>query len=334
MGSLEETITVLSTFPRVDRIALPRTVKHVSVADASHGELVRAYLSKSQEQRCFLFNGLSQRVWVLALLKLLFPNRRRKLVVVDMVLSVPTTRRDWRVVLLRRKLMAAVDLFISYARNTKGIQEIYRIPESRFLYVPFKVNDSERIAIMETRDEGYLLVAGQTRRDFPTFLRAVEDLSIPVRIVAPAQDVLSAHGSSLRTDGWPAQVELVRDARTPDTFLPQVAGARLVVLPILEKNITPSGIGVCLVAMALRKCVIVTEGPVTEGLVDDGQAIVVPAADPSALRDEILAAWTDPDLRTGTAERGFDYATSLGGEKRLYEDLFDAVVRLCRGEAD
>lgn len=330
MGALEETITVLSTFPQVDRIQLPRGVKHVSIADASHSELVRAYLSRTPEQRCFLFNGLSQRVWLVALLKLLFPSRRRKLVVVDMVLSVPTTRRDWRVVFLRRKLMAAVDLFISYARSTRGIQDVYRIPESRFLYVPFKVNDWERIGTMEPGDEGYLLVAGQTRRDFPTFMRAIEDLAIPVRIVAPPQDVLSQHGSSLRTNGWPQHVEFVQDARTPDTFLPQVAGARIVVLPILKKNITPSGIGVCLVAMALRKCVIVTEGPVTDGLVDQGQAIVVPAGDPAALHDAIVAAWEDSELRTRTADLGFAYASSLGGEERLYGDLFDAVVGLCR----
>jgi len=333
MGALEETLTVLSTFPRIERIPPPPGVKHVSISGASRAELVKAYLSRSPEQRCFVFNGLSQEVWVLAMLKLLFPSRRRKLVVVDMVLSVPTTRRDWRIVSMRRKLMASVDLFISYARDTQGIQEIYRIPESSFLYVPFKVNDWERITTMETRDEGYVLVAGQTRRDFPTLLRAIEEMAIPVRIVAPPQDVLSEHGSSLHTDDWPAHVEFVQNARTPDTFLPQVAGARLVVLPIIEQNITPSGIGVCLVAMALRKCVIVSAGPVTNGLIDDGQAIIVPAGDAAALRHAITATWEDSELRRSTADRGFAYASSLGGEERLYRDLYDAVFRLCRDGA-
>jgi glycosyltransferase involved in cell wall biosynthesis len=330
MAHLEDTITVLSTFPGVDRTSLPPAVRHVSIASASRGELIKAYLSRSPDLRCFLFNGLSRQVWLIALLKLLFPRQRRALVVVDMVLSVPTTRRDWRVVAMRRKLMAAVDLFISYARDTTGIQEVYRIPESRFLYVPFKVNDWDRVSSMETVDDGYLLVAGQTRRDFPTFLRAIEGLGVPVRIVAPPQDVLSEHGSLLRKEDWPKHVEFVQDATTPDTFLPQVAGARLVVLPILEKNITPSGIGVCLVAMALRKCVIISAGPVTDGLIDGGEAIVVPTGDPDALRDAISAAWDDADLRTGTAERGFTYASSLRGEQRLYGDLFSAVVRLCR----
>lgn len=333
MGVSEKTICVLSTFPRLEEIPLPPNVKHVSIAAASNAELVRAYFSRGPEHRCFLFNGLSQQVWVVALIKLLFPSRRRKLVVVDMVLSVPTTRRDWRVVSLRRKLMRAVDLFVSYARNTKGIQEVYEIPESRFLYVPFKVNDWERVASMETTDDGYLVVAGQTRRDFRTFSRAIEGLDIPVRIVAPPQDVLSQHGSSLGAQDWATNVELVQDARTPDTFLPQLAGARLVVLPILQQNITPSGIGVSLVAMALRKCVIVSAGPVSDGLIDEGQAIVVPAGDHVALRDAIVRAWRDPELRKTTAERGFAYARTLGGEKRLYRDLLDAVIRLS-GESE
>ena len=330
METLEDTITVFSTFPRVDQVTLPPEVSHVPIGDASSLALVHAYLSRSPGHRCFLFNGLSQQVWLIALLKLVFPNERRTLIVADMVLSVPTSRRDWRIVSMRRKLMTAVDLFISYARDTKGIQEIYRVPESRFLHIPFKVNDWARVADMETSDEGYLLVAGQTRRDFPTFLRAIEELEIPVRIVAPPQDVLSKHGSSLRPEDWPEHVQFVQDARAPDTFLPQVAGARLVVLPILEKNITPSGIGVCLVAMALRKCVIVSAGPVTDGLIDRGEAIVVPAGDPVALRNAIAAAWADAELRTSTAERGFAYASSLQGEARLYDDLFNAVARFRR----
>jgi glycosyltransferase involved in cell wall biosynthesis len=329
MTSADPTITVLSTFPRVDLVDLPSSVTHVPLSGTSYVGLAKAYLSNRSEERCFVFNGLSREVWVVALLKAIFPNRKRKLIVVDMVLAVPTTWKGRLVVFLRSKLFKRVDLFISYARNTRGIQETYRLPESRFMYVPFKVNDLEIITKLEPEDRGYLLVAGQTRRDFDTFKRAIEELSIPIRIVAPPQDVLSRHGSALDPDDWPEHVTFVRDAVTPETFLPQVAGARLVVLPILEKNITPSGIGVCLVAMALRKCVIVSSGPVADGMIDEGQAIVVPAGDWVALRDAIERAWTNADVRAATSRKGFEYAAALGGEKRLHEDIFNAVVRLC-----
>ena len=325
----EETITVFSTFPRVADIDLPSSLKHVPLIGASYSELAKAYWSEGREERCFLFNGLCRQVWAIALLKMLFPNRRRKLVVVDMILSVPSTWKDWIVVSVRRKLFAKVDLFISYARNTRGIEEIYRLPASRFLYVPFKVNDLDLVTSLETGDDGYIVVGGQTRRDFDTFRRAIEGLSVPVRIVAPAQSTLSQHGSVLSDEDWPEHVTFVRNAQTPETFLPQLARARVVVLPILEKNITPSGIGVCLVAMALGKCVVVSSGPVADGLVDSGEAIVVPAGDWAALRSAIMDACTNSELRTATAKKGFAYAMALGDEKRLHQDVFEAIVELC-----
>jgi len=329
MESSVGTTMVLSNLPRVERIELPAGMQHVSLADWSYRELASAYLANPDEPRCFVFNGLSRKVWLVAALKALRPNPKRKLVVIDLILSVPESRKERIVSALRGKLLHRVDLFISYARNTKGIEDMYGLPASRFAYVPFKVNNPETIANIESRDDGYIVVAGQTRRDFATFRRALEGLSLPVRIVAPSQDVLTKHGSALSAGGWPDEVVFVRDAIGPEKFLPQLAQARLVVLPILEQNITPSGIGVCLVAMGLRKCVIVSSGPVSDGLVDDGQAIVVPAGDWSALRAAIVAAWEDEELRNQTAQRGFEYATSLGDEDRLHRDVFQVIAGLC-----
>jgi glycosyltransferase involved in cell wall biosynthesis len=81
--------------------------------------------------------------------------------------------------------------------------------------------------------------------------------------------------------------------------------------------------------MALGKGVVVTKGPVTDGLVDQGQALVVPAADPDALREAIVAAWTNAELRASTARCGHEYAQSLGDEGRLHRDLLDVVLRCC-----
>lgn len=332
MRSLDEKrITVFSTIPRVEDIELPPWMNHVSIIDASHNEVAKAYVSNRRQRRCFVFNGLSRKVWMLALLETLLPNRNRYLVVVDMILTVPTTLRERCVAFLRSLLLARVDLFITYARNTERLREIYHLSASRFEHVPFKVNDREMVMNMESRDEGYIVVAGQTRRDFATFHRAIEGLSMPVRIVARGQEVLSKHGSILDSQGWSEHVALVRDAATTEAFLTEIARARLVVLPILEKNITPSGVGICLAAMALGKCVVISEGPAADGLVDEGQALVVQAGDWVALRDAIVTAWADPELRAATARRGFDYAMSLGDERRLHRDTFEAIANLCAG---
>ncbi len=145
----DERVRLYSTFPRFDRVAFPTGVTHVDVTESSALDLAQAYFSSEPTLRCFLFNGLTRGVWVIALLKLLFPRRSSKLVVVDMVLSVPSTRRERRVVPLRRALFGAVDAFVTYARNTDGIQELYGIPKSRLIYVPFKVNDLELIDSMK-----------------------------------------------------------------------------------------------------------------------------------------------------------------------------------------
>ena len=67
MSSARPPITVLSNFPRVDRVELPSFVTHVPISSASYFALVRAYLSNRREERCFVFNGLSRKVWAIAL---------------------------------------------------------------------------------------------------------------------------------------------------------------------------------------------------------------------------------------------------------------------------
>ncbi|MCI0628017.1 MAG: glycosyltransferase family 1 protein, partial [Acidobacteria bacterium] len=77
---------------------------------------------------------------------------------------------------------------------------------------------------------------------------------------------------------------------------------------------------VYLLAMGLRKCVIITEGPATRGLLTD-EAIIVPQSDPAALADAIRRAWDDDDLRERTANAGRRYAERLQGEARLLADI-------------
>jgi hypothetical protein len=40
-------------------------------------------------------------------------------------------------------------------------------------------------------------------------------------------------------------------------------------------------------------------------------------------------ACTNSELRTATAKKGFAYAMALGDEKRLHQDVFEAIVELC-----
>ena len=77
-------------------------------------------------------------------------------------------------------------------------------------------------------------------------------------------------------------------------------------------------------AMAMRKCVIITEGTSTRGLITT-EAIIVPPRDPIAMANAISQVWEDDDLRKRTADAGRRYAERCGGEPRLYAD----IARLC-----
>ncbi|MFQ5903490.1 MAG: glycosyltransferase, partial [Candidatus Binatia bacterium] len=75
------------------------------------------------------------------------------------------------------------------------------------------------------------------------------------------------------------------------------------------------------------KCVIVTEGPATRGLLTD-EAIVVRPGDPIALAQAIQRAWEDDALRDRIARAGRRYAERHGGEARLLSDIVEVCGQL------
>lgn len=258
---------------------------------------------------------------------LAWPFARARIVSLDTVLPVPRLAglRARLVLWTKRLLFKRVHLFIEYFKDTAGYELHYRIPHSRFRYVPFKINRYERVLATPARDDGYIFCGGNTRRDFRSLIEAVRTLSYPVKIVTMPDRVIAEHGSSLDEDNLPSNVEVVRHDGS-DTFLDYIASARLVVLPIVKENISASGIGVYLASMALGKCVITSSGPAVDGVVPDGAAIVVPPEDPVALRKAIQCAYMEDAYRDEVAAAGRRYALSLGGEDRLCESVMEVLV--------
>jgi glycosyltransferase involved in cell wall biosynthesis len=160
-------------------------------------------------------------------------------------------------------------------------------------------------------------------RDFNTFFDAVERLPYPAAIAKPDLKALRNNGSrfSRSLDRLPKQVRLLE--HDPDDYASQVevlTGARLVVVPLLKSCLVMAGTP--LNAMLLGKCVILTEGPATNGLFTD-EVLKAPPEDAQALADVIDRAWNDPELRERTAAAGYRYALALGGEPELAQRLID-----------
>lgn len=274
-----------------------------------------------------LLNGFLPGALKLALCKWLVPFNPCKLVVLDILLSTPRGLKGRLKAAIFKLLFRKIDAVFLYYKNTSGLQRYYGIAPEKFRYVPFKINQYELVQTLTSLDEGYIFCGGKTRRDFDTLFKAVKDLPYYVKVVTTSNDDIAPHGSYLDEAAAPPNVEIIRLDGTPRPFMELMAKARLVVLPI-KPEICGAGIGVYIMAMALKKCVILSAGPGAEDVLTENQAIIVPPQSPIALRKAIEKAYTNADYRRLYEENGYRYAMSLQGEGRLMESLVTELRRL------
>lgn len=271
-----------------------------------------------------LLNGSGSLVLKLALLKMLFPFNPTRLVVLDILLSSPTNLREKFKTAIVTALLKKVAMFLLYYKDTRGLQRVYRIPAHKFRYVPFKINqiDIVRKIVPETGD--YIFCGGKTRRDFTTLFEAVRGTDLMVRVVTTENSDIVQHGSYLDMKEVPSNVEVLILDGSAERFIEQLAAARLVVMPIIPE-ICGAGIGVYIMSMALRKCVVITDIPGTSDTLPQDTAIIVPPNDPLALREALTRAYRDDDYRCEFERSGYEYAWQLGGEDQLLRSVADTL---------
>ena len=267
--------------------------------------------------------------WLLLLCaaKTLLPFTRCRILSVDIILTRPTDARSRARFIVRRWLLRKVDRFVVFFRDTSGLERVYRIPRDRFRYVPFKPNTLADLRRIVPNDDGYFLACGRSNRDYSTLFEAVEGLDAKCVVLAPWNEA-EQHGTVVPGVPTPPNVELASDDGTPQSWNDWIARSTAVILPIEPGMLSPSGIGTYLVAMALGKAVIITEGPATNRMLDDSCAVLVPPSDSVALRSAIQRALGDPEWRAGIARRGQEYALSLGGDDRLQLDLTNELAAM------
>jgi glycosyltransferase involved in cell wall biosynthesis len=226
---------------------------------------------------------------------------------------------------LVRWSLGRVARFLVYFRDSAVFERMLHLPSSKFHYIPFKVNGLELIRSASAHDGGYIFSGGRSRRDFATFFKAVGDLGYPVKLLTGEESDLVPHGSSLRDLTIPENVELLRSDASMEHFVQLLAGARIVVIPLLKNTRTQAGIGVYLQGMAARKCVIVSSGLGVSDVLTEGLAMIVPAGDADALRTAIKRAWEDAELRERYAAAAAGYALALGAEDHLRRSVLNAL---------
>ena len=281
------------------------------------------------------FDGLAVDALILLTVKrVLLPFNRTRVVVMNLLTTTPQTRGDkFRFAIIAWCLRGAWRI-VQYHRDTTELQRYMRIPAERFAFIPFKVNQLELVQNTKVTDGGYIFCGGKTRRDFDTFIAAVSQLPYPVKIVTTSNDDIRQHGSYLAEQrSLPPHVEVVRLDGSAKPFIELVAASRLVVMPI-KPDICGVGIGVYLLGMALRKCVVISAGPsTTADLVGDrgvDLAVLVPPENPAALRDAIQKAWTNDAWREEVAAKGHEYAQQCAGEERLLASISNWLLNDAR----
>ena len=230
----------------------------------------------------------------------------------------------WQLPVIRWALGRVYKLLV-YFRDSSSFEAKYGLPRSRFEYVPFKVNSWELVREAVISDGGYIFVGGRSRRDFATLFEAVKDLPYPVRVLTAHEPELLPHGSSLAGLRVPANVEIIYKDTDTKLYVELMANARLVVLPIVKETAVQAGIGVYIMGMALRKCVIISEGLGVSDVLQPHQACIIPAGSARALRDAIEALWNDDNRRAAYAEAAYSYAAPLGGEDNLRASILGAI---------
>lgn len=281
---------------------------------------LRLYRSARRSDHLVLGFDLSD-LAILVVLFALTPGKRCRLTTFDLFVGDPRGCK----LQFTRWCLRHVDRLLVLFRDTAPFERLLDLPASKFRYVPFKINGIEIIRQMAPTDEGFIFCGGRSRRDFRTLFEAVRNLPCRVKVVTSGETEMNPHGSTMAGLDVPPNVEILRKDSDQRFFLDCMGRARLVVLPLVKGTLTQAGIGVYIQAMALRKCVIVSLGVGVSDVLTD-QAVMVRPGDAAELRSAIVRLWNDDSLRNAYAERGYRYATPLGGEDELYRSIMGALL--------
>ena len=200
--------------------------------------------------------------------------------------------------LLYRFAYRGVDRLVYFSTNQGAIFEReLKIRPERLCPVPFGIDDDyfePREAKIATADQYVLAVGRDAGRDWATFLTAVRDSGLRVKLASRSRDLTGLE--------IPRNVELVGfvdRARYRDLL----AGASVVVVCTRDLPY-PTGQSVTLESMAMAKCCVVTDTvAMREYVVDGDTALLVPPGDPVALKGAIERASADDVLREKIGRR-------------------------------
>jgi len=202
-----------------------------------------------------------------------------------------------------------IGILTNSSAEISSMSERYDLPADKFRFVP--LNSTLADASYSENDDGYILSAGRTLRDYPTLIKATEKLNVPVHIVCGHTDVFPAP--------LPQNVTIYRELSW-EAYVDQIARCTVVVLPLLPTS-RATGQVVMLDAMAMGKPVVVSQLPGTVDYLRDGEnGFLVEPGDVNGLKDVIEKLLASTTMRKTIGQ------TALSDVKKNY--TFDTHANL------
>ncbi len=322
-----QTLRVLSGLPRFDGTTTNRYAVQADYIreDDTFTNGMRLF-SRARGYSVVLMNSSTRGLLGLCLMRWVWPFHRWRLVSLDIHLNEPIGWKQRIATLLKRVLLKKADLHILFFNDLFGYERWFGITPARSKFVPFKVNSWETISHEETANgEGeYVFCGGRSLRDLETFKRAMAQVPFPgLLLYQQDPSFMALHGTPVDLAGLSPNVRLERHDGNNDTWIEYIRRAKIVVIPTFANSIYAPGLSLYLLAMGLRRCVIISEGPQTRGLLDR-EAVIVPPEDPGALARAIHKVWEDNIFRRQVADTGRKYAELCAGEERMFADIANA----------
>lgn len=166
--------------------------------------------------------------------------------------------------------------------------EAFQWPKEKLDYIPFHT-DPGFLSHEGGGEEGFIISAGRTFRDYRTLLDAFKDLNAPLIIIASRSNIELANA--------PPNVTIQYDI--PTHQLTDLMSRSLAVVLPLEERMISTGQSVLLRAMALGKVVIATKVNGTEDYIEHLKTgIFVPPNDPDAIRAAVAMLIDNKELRS------------------------------------
>jgi len=184
----------------------------------------------------------------------------------------------------RRIAHRCTGILTNCSAEIPAIASRFRIGTDKLRYVPLHTTIAE--PRMSERNEGYVLAAGRTLRDYATLLQAAPSIPAPIVILCGRDDLI---GTTL-----PANVTVIRDAPRTE-YLDRLDRCSVVVIPLLPTE-RATGQIVLLEAMALGKPIVATRAPGILDHVHDGEnGVLVEPGNAEKLAEEVLRLISQPD---------------------------------------